>query len=155
MVNSQVVSEIVNAFKLDTNVDKIPNAIPVIEVGTKSVKNILVAPLTAPATGLQTILTTSTTNDTIIYCIVMSYNKNATCDIATGQIYIDAVLGGKITHIALLNVITLTAEKDNLIIPLPHGLKIDRGTNIQMSGTFTAGVLIRSADLYYILDEVS
>lgn len=82
----------------------------------------------------------------------LSINKDATCDLATGPVYIYTTIAGLTWRILAISTITLTAQHETISISLPYPLKVDRGVAIQVSGTFTAGVLYRVAAItgFYI-----
>jgi hypothetical protein len=154
-MNSQVTAEIRDALKLNVGTEKIPEAIPVIEVGMKLTKNAISRTGGSAATGSATIYTTPTDQDFYLTGFNFSYSKNATCDVATGSINLTAFIQGANVAICLLSVLTLTAEKDTISVTLTHPIKIDRGKAIAISGTFTAGAMARNGAIYGYIDELS
>ena len=155
MVNSQTIKEIIDALKIDTNIEMVPNAVPVVEVNPKIVKPLLVVSNVRTSSGASTLMTTSGSADTYIKAITFGVTKNVTCDVASGQVALSAYIGGVNTGIINIPILTLTAEYMSITIDLGTGIKIDRNTTITFGNqTFTAGAMIRTATIYYYLDEV-
>lgn len=154
MVNSQVVSEIEKALKIDKQVEKIPAAIPVVEVGIKSVKDIKIGYATATNTTSTTILTTPTDRDFYVVGGFLTGAKDAGA--TTTNLNVKVTIDG--TSTPLLRITTLSGTANQAAfgsISLPHPIKVDRGTNIVLeSGTNAANVTLAGA-VYYFLDEVS
>lgn len=93
----------------------------------------------------STIGTSSSTRDTFITAVNLQVEKDATCDVADGQVTLRAVFNGVATSIVSVPIMTLTAQSRGIAIPLVPPLKIDRGAAIQLTqGTFTAGKFIRN-----------
>jgi len=155
MVNSQVVSEIIESFKLDRYVDKIPAAIPVIEVSPKLLQDTRNASGVLATSGVITVLsgTLNPTTRVRLKTIIASIIKDATCDVATGSIGVTATMGGTSKNLISIPVITLTAQEQSIAISFPNPILIDVGTSVLMSGTFTAGAMVRTCNLSYIVDE--
>lgn len=154
MVNSQVVKEIVDALKLDMNIEKVPSPVPVIEVNPKLVKNVLLYNSTRNVSGAATILTTPTNQDYYLHGIEFDYTKDASCDMASGRLSISVVIGGATYYVASFSVLTLTAQYSGRYIQFKTPLKLDRNSAIRFNGaTFTAGNLIQSVCLHYMIDE--
>lgn len=153
-MNSSIIQEIRNAFKITVATERIPNAIPVVEVGDKLVKNAIIKNLLKTDSASTTIYTTPTNQDFYLTGSSLSVNKNVTCD--TDNVTITAVIGGAITTIMAYRGITLTAENNNIPLILPHSIKIDRGTNILCYvAVKTAGTLNVSATIHGFIDEYS
>jgi len=155
MVNSQVSNEIVEAFKIDRQVERIPQAIPVIEVGIKSVKNNKAASFARTTTGTASLYASSAINKTYITGLQVSFIKDAACDIATGDINISTTIGGISTIIARFAVITLTADTQSVYIDFKHPLLIDRSATISFTATYAVGLMVRCGTIYYYEDEIN
>lgn len=158
--NSEVIQELRNAAKLQLGKDRIPNflssgIVPTIELSSKLVKNGIAKATSQTTTGTTTIYATPATQDFYLCGIEYGFVKNATCDVATGTLNVTATINGSAQTIATIPVLTLTAERGDRFIYLSHPIKIDRGINIQLSGTFTAGAMSRSATVYGFIDETS
>lgn len=101
-------------------------------------------------TGTKTIWTTPSDKDFYLETLFYSHSKNAACDVATGNLYVDVVLFDlttSTTQILNIPVITLTEEsfRQQLIFPSP--IRLARNTAIRMIGAFTAGILVRNATI--------
>ena len=155
MVNSQVISEIINALKLDINVDKIPTPLPVVEVGLKLTKTAFTQNSQQNTTGAFTIFTPRAGVDTYRIGLEASYIKDATCDLATGYFGIYCNINGISKYLCYFTGIALTASNGIINISFSHPIKVDRGTAVAFGGSFTAGVLSRAACIYYYEDEIS
>lgn len=154
-MNTQVQQEIRDALKLNLNVERIPNVVPVIEVGTKIVKNPILKYKVRSTSGADTVYTTPTNQDVYLNYINFNFIKDATCDVADGELSVSIVQDGE-TKYFYLSVLTLTAQTGNLSIPFPKGIKLDRGSNISIGGnTFTVGKLRRSCNILITIDEQS
>jgi hypothetical protein len=159
MVNSQVVAETIEAFKLDKQRDNIPNPIPVIEVGTKSTKNGFCLTANKTTTGSLSISAADLrVTDKTFFLTGFTFDmiKDATCDIATGNIPVFSVLfdTGVSVNLAALSVLTLTAQNMSISIHLSHPIKILKNSSISLGGTFSLGTMSRSLTVYGYVDEV-
>lgn len=72
--------------------------------------------------------------------------KDVACDIATGTVRADVVPAkyGVSKTLLSIPVITLTAQNNFITLSLPYPLKIKSGTNVTISGSYTAGVMSRT-----------
>jgi hypothetical protein len=110
-------------------------------------KDTVLASLTQTTTGAMTVYTASADRDTYITGASISFVKGATCDIASGAIALGITQLSLARTLISISVLTLTAERDKVFIAFQNPVKIDRGTTITLSGTFTAGALVRSANI--------
>lgn len=155
MVNSQVVKEIVDVLKLDQQRDLIPTAVPVFEVSPKKTKSNNPKVTTKSVTGSSTILVPTTEETYVVTGIHVSIIKDATCDIADGVITLQATIGGIATLIASWGVLTTTAQAINEYIDFSvHPIKLDVNSSMILTGTFTAGKLVRTVTVYGYIDEI-
>lgn len=153
-MNSQVINETRDALKINTAVEKIPNAIPVIEVGVKSVKNLIIKALDKSSAASSTIYTTPSNQDFYIVGAQLSRIKDAACD--SSSVTLSAVIGGATSTILTLAGFTLTAQDGSITICFTHPIKVDRGSTITLyNGTKTVGNILTSGVIYGFLDEAS
>ena len=157
MVNSQLITQIINAFKLDMRVDKIPNATPTVEVNPKIIKSVIVKSGAKTTTGGFTLLATPLNQDVFLKTISFGMVKDVTCDVAINLAGVSAVIDGVTTNLLSVPMLTLTAQDQNKTINFgPAGIKIDRNSNILIiSNTYAAGLMNRTAEISYFLDEVN
>jgi hypothetical protein len=153
MVNSQVVAEIVEALKLDSRVDTIPNPIPTIEVGIKNIKNSIFKSISTNTTGNNTVYTVPLNQRFYLTNVTLDCIKDAASD-AT-NISFRASSGGVILDMLILPGITLTAANKNISIQFKNPILIDSGTNIIVNFTKSVGVIMVTCSIIGILDEVS
>jgi len=157
--NTDLFNEIRDAGKIQTSRDILPSqladkVVPVMEVNPKLLRypNIVISSGTT-ATGVVTMVnTTSSAKDFYITHAYISITKDVVCDAATGSISISATINGAARTIVGCSIITLTAQDKTISLDFSHPLKIDRGTSITLTGTYTAGVMSRIATIagYYV-----
>jgi len=152
MVNSQVIAETVNAQKIDLNTEVVPNAVPVIEVGVKSVKNGLVASISSSNLNGNTTILSTGGSDVYICSVWISHIKDVTCD-STGAAVL-ASIGGVNKNLIHTGGITLTVMDKGLSVSFPHPIKVDKNTNIVANSNRTAGTSNTQAGISYFIDEV-
>lgn len=112
--------------------------------------------------GSNTLTTTGTIGatavvtgrDQIITGICVGFVKNAACDVASGSLIVQATIGGAIRNLIQIPVLTLTAERDLVYVDFDD-LKIDTGSQINLTGTFTAGSMVRSISVYGYFAETA
>ena len=156
MVNSQLVREQEIAFKVDRLVDRLPMAIPVVEVNPKLTKPLVTYNAVKTTTGALTTLTTPTDQDVYIRSVVLNMVKDATCDAATGQLYVSCMVGGLLRVLACIPILTLTAQSFETRVDFGSGIKVDRGSAIAgTSNAYTVGLMSKSVIVVYYLDEVA
>ena len=97
-------------------------------------------------TGALIILTTSSDKDYFLTSLNVSFVKDAVCDSATGAYSVTVIINGRSTFLVSLPIITLTAERADIFLAFPSPIKLDRGSNIVITGTFTVGVCVRTAN---------
>lgn len=154
MVNSQLIHEVTDAFKLDLRVDKIPSVIPVCEVNPKHNKSQICKFVTKTTTGTLSIMQTPTDQDFYLTGCTLSFSKDAACDMATGHLFIQCISDGAIQVLCGLAILTTTAERDTISVQFRNPIKCDRNTAIQSVGTFAAGNCSRSATITGFIDEI-
>jgi hypothetical protein len=107
----------------------------------------IVANNSATSTGATTIYTTPTDKDFYLTEFSVSVIKDATCDSATGSYQFNVVINKTTKTIFYFSVITLTAQTGHISISLPVPVKLDRGSTVTLSGTFTVGACVRSGSI--------
>jgi len=119
---------------------------PVFEIGAKY-STILKASVTT-VTGAATIYTTPRDKDFFLTGFTFSFRKDAACDIASGGSLAFVVYqDGAANAVWKQAVVTLTAQDANIVMTFPFPMKLDRNSVIQATGTFAAGVLVRSVSI--------
>jgi len=156
MVNSQVISEIVNALKIDIRTTPIPNAIPVIEVGTKQTKNGFSGSNSLTNGTSATIYTADSTRDTYITGATLSTVRDATA--VYGLVSVKYIpFEGSTTAVNILSLggITLTAHPlVTAVTPTMHPIKIARGSNVTLVSDSATGNFKATGQIYGFIDEV-
>jgi len=154
-MNTQVYNEIRDALKLNLNVERMPNAIPVIEVNPKIVKNGFLENLKKGTSGGGTVFTSNSNKLTYITQIVFTMVKDATCDVADGTLGVSFNIDNKAYYIDI-PILTLTAQNQTITINFEHPVLMDKGSNfVFSSNTFTVGKMWRSVAITGFLDEYS
>ena len=148
MVNSQVTAEIVDALKLDVNVDKIPSPVPVVDVGRKSRSGFSYLS-TSSATGTMSLAASvlgTDRSEVYVTCINLSIAKDNVCDIGTGTVVVRLTQAdtGITDNAVSLACITLTAQASNITMLFDRPLKLLRNTAITCNVTFSVGTMSRS-----------
>ncbi len=160
--NTSLFNELTEAGRIQTSVDKIPNefaekVIPVCEVNPKVLRTLnVVNGANSVATGNLTAFTTPTDKDFYLDYIALGSDKNVTCDVATGRVYVQVTnYTGQASIICSLPVLTLTAESANIFICFPKSLRLQRNSTIVVAGkTFTAGAMAVTVNYGgYIIDN--
>lgn len=133
----------------------IPSIQPVYEVNKKYVG--ILRNLTRSATASATIYATPSDRDFFLCGFSNSVIKDATCDDATGVTsQIELTIGGVTRVIGAIPGIVTTASSQTIMIDFNKPIKIDRGTNITLSGgTYTAGLKVRSVVIWGYLNYPS
>lgn len=150
--NARIKNYFIDILKLNPIQDIIPDYVrqdiqPVAEVD-KPFCNIIRRGQST-TTGDINVFTTPTDKDFYIYGVTLGFSKNATCDVATGTATSLFIVQDGISNAILsLPGITTTAERDSISISFPRPLKVDRGTSILCTGTFTAGVMARAVTIF-------
>jgi len=100
--------------------------------------------INSEVTGAINVYTTPTDKDFYLTSATFSMCKNAACDQGTGTLSLTGTVEGT-TGIKLMGIstITLTAQDQTIHTPFEPPIKIDRGTILQQSASFTAGTMAR------------
>jgi hypothetical protein len=159
--NSDLSKELREGAKIQISIDKIPTelaekVVPVMEVNPKMLRYITHSyGDVKTTTGSLSPLTFSSTKDTYLTNVNASFVKDATCDIASGSIAINAQPDGSgVVPLAQFSVLTTTAQSGVMNITLNPPMKMKRSSVLTITGTFTAGALARSiAAQYFEVDN--
>jgi hypothetical protein len=158
--NSDVSKELREGTKAQTARDVLPSqlaekVVPVMEVNPKLLKTAnIVLSNSRNTTGSLSITLPAVGRKTYISSLTINVIQNATCDIATGFIFVNGTFQGTTATFAALPVITLTALTIEKTISFPTPIELDEGTSITLGGTFTAGICLRSISITaYTIDN--
>jgi hypothetical protein len=162
--NSELTREIIDVTKLQAGREFTPNTcsnqiVPVIDVNPKHSRIInYYRTISATASGTQSV-TLPADKDFYLTNVNLSISKNATCDIATGKVVIIGVLDGDVStgrDLLSIGVLTLTAESSNAQLSFPIPVKLSRGSNIQLTGTYAAGAMSRASSFCgFLIDNIN
>lgn len=151
---SDVIQKAVNDLAISGNTDKIPNETLdkvqlTYDLNRKTSSFIITGGQSTTGSIIAAFPTVSIGAETFITSVHLSYNKDATCDIATGtlNLAITPELTGLSTALVRCSIITLTADKDNIVLTFPYPLKVKNGSTITYAGTFSLGVLRRDYEI--------
>jgi len=104
----------------------------------------------------NSIIIAASDKDTYITAVSLAIAKDATCDNTDTFIDVRANVDGVAKRLALLPIMTLTAQDRGVFVTFPNPVKIDRGASITANqSTFTAGKFMRAVCLYGYTEEVT
>jgi hypothetical protein len=161
--NTDLTKELKEGGKLQQLRDVIPSqladkVVPVMEVNPKLLRiTNTTATATVNATGAGTVYTTPADKDFFLTNVHLHVIKNVVCDAATG-VYVNftVVQDGATKSLIALSGITLTAQEDIVTLNLSQPMKIDRNSLIRWTGTYAAGVMVRSANVIgYVVENIN
>jgi len=124
--------------------------VPVININPKDYRttNVLFAS-SSTSSGNIGIGTTSTTKDTFITSIQMSMAKDATCDVASGAIYLDMTFNDVVRDFAYISILTLTAQSQTVFLQFANPVRVARGSSILIgAGAHTVGLFSKAAAVH-------
>lgn len=150
--NSETTQEIIKAARLASAFQvptELGNAVvPVVEVNPRLVRTANITRSQTATYSAATIYTTPTNQDFYLCSVTYSISKDVVSDAPTSGTGIRIVVDGANRDLALLSMITLTAQTLFLSYSLPFPIKVDRNTNITIpSITGSLGVVYRSASI--------
>lgn len=151
--NSDLTKELREGAKIQIGVDGIPSEIaekvvPTMEVNPKLLRNTnITISVIAVATGAQVVYTTPLDKDFYLTNAEVSMIKDVTCDQATGSLVLNCTQDGATKNLVRIPIIALTAQNFAQSINLNCPMKIDRGTNLNYTASYTAGVMARVAGI--------
>jgi len=99
------------------------------------------------ATGSLSVFTTPTDKDFYLTSLSAGMIKDVACDSATGRYDITAVIEGVSQILDAIPIIALTAQNAMISRSFHVPIKIDRGTAFAFTGTFAAGVCVRTISI--------
>lgn len=148
--NSDLTRQLIDGAKINTSFDKVPNqlaekVVPVMEVNPELLRKITVVDgEVRTTTGTLTGYTTSPTKKFFLTGFSASIIKDATCDLSTGGIYVQCTKNGVLKTLLSFSTITTTAQDHVKIVQLSKPVELDKNTAILFTGTFSAGVMVRT-----------
>jgi len=148
--NTNIIDKISEKIK-ESNTNILPKTIsnsivPIIDVG-ENIDSYVVESTANASSGTLTMLTTPSDKDFYLTSVTLGLNKNSACDLGTGSLNVTVVINGASKIILYLPTITLTAQNDVVVLSLPTPIKLDRSSSITYSGSFSAGVCLRSGNI--------
>lgn len=151
---SDVIQKAVNDLALSTATDKIPSEIldkVQLTYDLNRKFSSFVVSNTSSSTGNLTVTMPTVDERSEIYLttITMDMVKDATCDVASGSLSLTLTpdRSGIATSSYRFAVLTATAQDKNFVISLPYPLRLKPNTNLVLSGSFTAGAMVRTVSL--------
>lgn len=153
--NSDLSKEILEGARVQLSRDKIPSEIaekvvPVMEVNPKLLRRCdFIETNSSTTSGTLTITTLPTDKDIFITGFNVNLIKDVANDGATGYLVLtvtQADFGAK--GLIRIPIITATAQSFSLSETLREPIKLARGSTITLTGTFTAGVMVRTASIF-------
>lgn len=151
---SSIIQNSADLMNLQSGRDKLPavsidNVQPVIEVGPKFSN--ITRHTSSNATGSVTIFTTPLDKDFYITSAFLTLTKDATSDnVSTGILIYQGGTTRDILNIRSQTTTTLTMVLTN---NYSYPIKCDRGTNITLFGTMSAGTMQKEAGITGVLVE--
>lgn len=98
------------------------------------------------ATGAVTVFTCPSDKDFYLLACTLAINEDATSDNTNTTLRV--VIDGVNQNVINLRKLTTTAINQNISVSIPYpGIKIDRGSVIAMTNTFTVGNAAKSASI--------
>jgi hypothetical protein len=151
---SDVIQKAVNDLALSQSGEKIPNEtldkVQLTDDLNKKYSSFSVSD-TKSTTGILTVIlpTIDVRSEIYITSVDIGMIKDVTCDQATGTMTASLVTDsqGIIKTVLQFPMITLTAQSEHAHLDFAYPMKIKPNNNFQLSGTFTAGVMVRTACL--------
>jgi len=147
-----IVQDMINALKLQVGADS-PNQTSEKMLLTFDYSNAKVTNIcksnTRTSSGSATVYTTPSDEDFFLTSATLSVVKDATCDDATGATAsIACIIGGGSQTLMAISGLVTTATAQTLSLEFNPPIKVDRASNISVSGnTYTAGLKSRSASI--------
>lgn len=146
--NTALFQELKDGAKLQQLTDVVPSqladkVVPVMEVNPKLVRVCdVIKRATTTTTGATTVYTIPAGIDFYLNSIILSNSTNVVNDgvAATAR----GTIEGVVVNLAEIGYQTLTARSDTITLSFPRPVKIDSGTTIQVTHTFTAGASVTS-----------
>lgn len=124
-----------------------PNVQPILDVNPEKFVNKVYQDNTS-STGSKVIATTSTTKDTYISSVHMSFQTDDACD--NSYVGLAVTMDGGLQYIAYVRKISLTAQTRDVFFNFAHPIKVDRGGTIRLVTSFSAGEYAGSVSIHCI-----
>lgn len=147
--NSELIQALIDKAKIQTSQDISPTQLAEKIIPTLAVepeKRVYNSGTTKSSTGAMVLFTTPADRKFFLTGIQLSYVKDATCDLGTGEMAFLAY--NKLFNISdellCFTTITLTAQQDSLFMSFNPPLELQPSTTITNTSNFAAGILIRS-----------
>ena len=151
---TDVIQKAVNDLAISISDSKVPNeTLDKVQLTYDLNKNFssfcIAIGATVSGAAISALPTVSNGAETYITAVSLGVIKDVTCDMATGGITMLITPDASNVSVSILAIpiLTLTAQSDNVTLALPYPLKVKNGTNISISGTFTAGNMRRQASV--------
>ena len=148
--NKGIRKNIVEGLKLQELSDEIPqkvasSIVPVFVVNEKDRIDFVITS-SSTTTGTLIINIPNNDKDYFISNIQATYIKDVVCDTATGVMNVQLTLKATGITVAIYKfpVITLTVQDGNIAMEFPVPILVKGGSAVQLTGTFTAGVMVRT-----------
>jgi hypothetical protein len=156
LINRSEVNEVLKSSTLIQSAGGVPNIlagqiVPVMEVNPRLTRQSgYIRSATQTTTGSFNIFASaSATQETYITGALLTMSKDATCDIADGFITMTLTpYGDSGKNIIQIPILTLTAQSIAIPLILSNPIRIQPGSAISISGTFTVGKLLRVGIVY-------
>jgi len=105
----------------------------------------IVRSVQATTSGTSTLYTTPTDKDFYLTAASLNYEKDVVND--SLLVYLSVVIDGATNNVLRIGKLGTTASKGESSIALSPPIKLDRGSQILIGGSFTAGALNKSGSI--------
>lgn len=152
--NSRTTEELVRGAGIQTSRDRVPNQIadkvvPVMEVNPKLLKYVKnVATATATDSSTQTIMTTSSINETYITGVILTVSKDASSNSISSRI-ITTVNGVNNSPLAYIRYEPTTAGQFNQIHSYNPPILVDKNATISVTNSSATASIDTTGVIYY------
>jgi len=155
MVNSQLVQEVSDAFKIDERVEKIPNALPVVDVTPKfTLQGIVKSQSLLNGTSV-TIYRTPVKGRFWITGANIAYQKDATATSTSFAIAFTPKKTNVAQNLISLPTLTLVAGSNSQNTPTFNPIEVKPDTDINITSATNVANFRVTAQIYGFLDEVN
>jgi hypothetical protein len=155
-MNSSLIQETKNAFKINLGTEQIPKAIPVVEVGDKSVKNLRHSDVTVTNATSGSIISAASHAQQDYYLV--GFRFQVVKDAGANSTDFALVLTSDQSTLYFKKLLTAATieEKDvTVMFPTGHAIKIDKNTAVTVSNqSGTANIKI-FCEIFYYVDETT
>lgn len=156
--NSKTIKRILDDAKIQTSHDNVPQELAgkVVPVLISNPQQIIHKTKTTlkTTTGAVLFLTTHATKKTYLHGFSFGFVKDATCDLGQVSAGFSVVIDGATINMSYLPVLDLTAERGQEFAQFKEPILLDKNSNISiLSNTYSAGLMTRTALIYYSEEE--